>query len=543
MKKLIILVSLFALVTAACGGGNSGPLSDADSDFDGIPDISDEFPYDTDNDGIDNDNDDDDDNDGAADVDDAFPYDSTEWLDTDGDGKGNNLDGDDDGDGIPDDDDHFPLNRDEWKDSDGDEIGDNADPDDDNDGIPDEIDTSPHDFSLSGDIDGDGVDNIEDDDDDGDGYLDAVELEEGSSPWDASSTPPDPDGDGLTNSQEQALGTDPNKADSDSDGLTDPFELSIGSDPTQPDTDGDFKTDGKEYGDLESAGLDYDKDGIIDVLDYNHLISFALENPNCDEIADRYGVSWNNEGHIIIADNVTNRILIYSIYGEELLVFGGDELDKPNDAAVDSNGNHYVVNTNQSNIVKFDSGGNYQETIGELGVQLGEFSFPRGIDIDDSGYLYIADTENNRIQIMRPDGSGISAFGGFGQDVGEFISPADVAVDGQGYIYVADRGNNRVQKFKKTFPVTFAQTIDYSTLGLEKATDFEPVSLAVSSQGTLYVLNTSSPYIIVVSADGTTLRLFGESGSEEGKYICPSGIEAGDEDKILVGETYRMQIF
>jgi hypothetical protein len=64
-----------------------------DNDGDGIPDAIDP----------------DDDNDGVPDVDDAFPFDPSEWLDTDGDGIGNNADPDDDNDGLPDASDPYPL--------------------------------------------------------------------------------------------------------------------------------------------------------------------------------------------------------------------------------------------------------------------------------------------------------------------------------------------------------------------------------------------------------------------------------------------------
>ncbi|MFA5020477.1 MAG: hypothetical protein WC517_00200 [Patescibacteria group bacterium] len=57
----------------------------------------------------------------------------------------------------------------------------------------------------------------------------------------------DSDGDGLTDSEETALGTDPQKADTDSDGLTDWAEIKIyKSDPLNPDTDGDTYKDGAE---------------------------------------------------------------------------------------------------------------------------------------------------------------------------------------------------------------------------------------------------------------------------------------------------------
>ncbi len=62
-----------------------------------------------------------------------------------------------------------------------------------------------------------------------------------------------PDGDGLTNAQELASGTDPTSRDSDQDGLTDEVELNItGTNPLLADTDGDGFPDGYEI----AKGLD-----------------------------------------------------------------------------------------------------------------------------------------------------------------------------------------------------------------------------------------------------------------------------------------------
>lgn len=57
----------------------------------------------------------------------------------------------------------------------------------------------------------------------------------------------DIDGDGLTNAQETALGTDPRNPDTDGDGLTDAQEVNIyGTNPLVQDTDGDGLIDGQE---------------------------------------------------------------------------------------------------------------------------------------------------------------------------------------------------------------------------------------------------------------------------------------------------------
>jgi len=65
--------------------------------------------------------------------------------------------------------------------------------------------------------------------------ISTVEL-----PSDTSSTPAqDSDGDGLDDSQESSLGTNPYDSDTDDDGLTDGFEASWGSSPTNSDSDND----------------------------------------------------------------------------------------------------------------------------------------------------------------------------------------------------------------------------------------------------------------------------------------------------------------
>ncbi|MCB9696944.1 MAG: DUF4215 domain-containing protein, partial [Alphaproteobacteria bacterium] len=82
-----------------------------------------------------------------------------------------------------------------------------------------------------------------DPDSDGDGLTDVEEDALGTDPND-----PDSDGDGLTDGEEDALGTDPLDADSDDDGLADGEESGFGTDPLDPDSDGDGLTDGLEVG-------------------------------------------------------------------------------------------------------------------------------------------------------------------------------------------------------------------------------------------------------------------------------------------------------
>jgi len=64
--------------------------------------------------------------------------------------------------------------------------------------------------------------------------LDGFEVTYGFDPLVVGQQGLDPDGDGLTNLQEQTLGTNPTLADTDGDGFSDGAEVLAGTDPNNP---------------------------------------------------------------------------------------------------------------------------------------------------------------------------------------------------------------------------------------------------------------------------------------------------------------------
>jgi uncharacterized membrane protein/type II secretory pathway pseudopilin PulG len=97
-------------------------------------------------------------------------------------------------------------------------------------------------------------------DSDGDGLLDGDEVQRGSDP-----TNPDTDGDGIPDGDEVQRGTDPSNPDTDEDGVSDGEEIQRGTDPRNPDSDGDGLPDGQELQrGTDPLNRDSDGDGLSD---------------------------------------------------------------------------------------------------------------------------------------------------------------------------------------------------------------------------------------------------------------------------------------
>ena len=257
---------------------NSATIVDLDSDSDGVYDSNDAFPndpseqYDADNDGV-------------GDNADAFPNNATEQFDSDNDGVGDNADTDDDNDGlldteeatlgtdpldedsdddeVNDKDDAYPLDATETTDSDNDGTGDNADTDDDNDGLLDAEEATLGTDPLDADTDGDEVNDKDDA-----LPLDANETidSDGDGVGDNSDT--DDDNDGLLDTEEATLGTDPFDEDSDDDEVNDKDDAFPLDASETSDSDGDGVGDNTDVFPNDSLEtVDSDNDGVGDNAD------------------------------------------------------------------------------------------------------------------------------------------------------------------------------------------------------------------------------------------------------------------------------------
>lgn len=164
-------------------------------------------------------------------------------------------------------------------------------------------------------------------------------------------------------------------------------------------------------------------------------------------------------------------------FPDMLLLPGNNRFNRPSDTAIDEvRGILYVVESSSHRVDRFDlvtlqSGlPRYLNSFGSEGLGLGQFKLPQGIDVDSSGNVYVVDTDNSRIQKFNSSGSFISSWGGWGIAPGQFRYPYAISVDPiKHYVYVTDPYNARVQIFDEEGNFIY-------TFGFEPANNLEEMS-------------------------------------------------------------------
>ncbi len=97
---------------------------------------------------------------------------------------------------------------------------------------------------------------------------------------------------------------------------------------------------------------------------------------------------------------------------------------------------------------------------GEAGNPPTHFTEPNDVLVAPNGSIFVGESHNaqfedkpggpnaiGRISKFAPDGKFIKSWGAFGYGNSEFRGPHSLAMDSQGRLFVADRGNRRIQIF------------------------------------------------------------------------------------------------
>lgn len=258
------------------------------------------------------------------------------------------------------------------------------------------------------------------------------------------------------------------------------------------------------------------------------------------------GVAVNSkEGNIYVADTLNGRVVAFNMQGNPLFSFKkikGGSLRSPNYIAVNpKNSNVYVSDPGYAAIYIFDKKGKFVKQF--IPNNNKKFPWvPLGMAFDDEGNLYVADKGLNRVVTFNQSGKRLLSFGKSGlvknikEKPGQMYFPNSLAVSSEGDIYVSDGNNQRVQVFDSKGK--FKQIIAVKGL---------PRGIGIIEEGSsagIYVVNVFDHQIQVFDDKGDALFTFGELGQGEGEFRYPNDLAiAGNRLYIVDRENDRVQVW
>jgi len=250
-----------------------------------------------------------------------------------------------------------------------------------------------------------------------------------------------------------------------------------------------------------------------------------------------------------------------SSFGEAGTATG--QFNHPADVAVDAKGNLWVVDKANNRIEEFAEGGGSPKAFGSFGSTGGKLNSPSGIVIDPSGNVWVTDTGNTRVVEFSESGAFLATFGTnvnktkvesggtqaeknlctaasgnvcqagtAGSLEGQMKEPMGIAASAGGNLFVVEKGNGRVEKFSPTGAIL----ANFGTPGSGEAQLKEPTAVAVAPDGSLWVADAGNNRIKEWTSTYTFVRSVGKEGSGNGEFKHPDAIETDSEGNVLVAD-------
>ncbi len=234
----------------------------------------------------------------------------------------------------------------------------------------------------------------------------------------------------------------------------------------------------------------------------------------------------DDQGNIYVLTIGDGRVYKYGPDGQELArwnVLAADGRPATEASAlIFRQGHVYVLDSATSELVEYTPEG---EQRGRR--QLCDCYFPRAMSVAADGSLWVADTGQARVLKIDAGGKVVASVEGKGGAPGQFVEPTGVWEAPDGALFVADTGNSRVQSFT---PAPELKPLAQWSMGASIARDGN--RLTATPEGNVLVTQAEDHAIVMYDRQGKELRRW--IYSRGGAPLVPAGIAPAGAGKYVV---------
>lgn len=226
---------------------------------------------------------------------------------------------------------------------------------------------------------------------------------------------------------------------------------------------------------------------------------------------------------------------------------GAEALNAPAGAAVDAEGNLWVVDAGNDQVQIIAADGTFLESWDGTSGGGERFTFLQtngahngDIAFGPDGRIYVAEpgSASHRVQVFDRDRRWIATWGDFGTGDGQFAEPMSVAVDADGAVYVLDLLLGRVQKFDAEGNFL----LGFGGRGEDEGNLDDAGYIAIDPQGNVLVAGYANHQVVKFGSDGTLLAQWGGFGGDPGQFLYPNDVATDAMGNIYVADFHNGRI-
>lgn len=269
----------------------------------------------------------------------------------------------------------------------------------------------------------------------------------------------------------------------------------------------------------------------------------ALALPDSMEAVSYAGVAMTLQNNLIVLSRSAPPFLEFDPDGRFVRGFGADDLlRRAHGMSIDKNGNMWVTDVADHLVMKLDRDANVLMTLGTKG-EAGEwdeasgmrvFNQPNDVALDSQGNIYVVQGHGGdtpRVLKFNPTGDFIAQWGSRGYGPGEFVVAHAIEIDANDILHVADRENQRIQRFDTS-----------GNLLREWKFDAMVCAIFLHEDGFMYITTGFDGEFAKVDMEGNVLGSIGSPGTGNGQFGEAHDLAVDAQGNAYIADVINLRV-